>query len=116
MSATGNSTTSLSTTTNSSSNTPEQQQPQQPQDLTLVVQDLLEQMESKFHHMGTSIIGRIDEMGSRIDELEQTIGTIMDHAGIEPPNGVTTTSMGATSNHNTIIATPTSTMRSDASI
>eukprot|EP00978_Attheya_sp_CCMP212_P017003 scaffold45035_cov49-Attheya_sp.AAC.2 len=73
-------------------------------------------LESKFHHMGTSIIGRIDEMGSRIDELEQTIGTIMDHAGIEPPTGVTTTSMGATSNHNTSIATPTSTMRSDASI
>jgi hypothetical protein len=74
--------------------------------------------ESKFHHMGTSIIGRIDEMGSRIDELEQTIGTIMDQAGIEPPNGVTTTSMGATTSNHNAIATPTSTMRTstDASI
>lgn len=58
-----------------------------PQDLTLFVQDLLEQMQSKFDHMGDSLLGRIDDMGSRIDELEKSIADLMDQAGVEPPTG-----------------------------
>ena len=33
--------------------------------------------------MSDGIIGKIDEMGSRIDDLEKSIGDIMQQAGIE---------------------------------
>lgn len=35
-------------------------------------------MQGRFTHMSEAILGRIDEMGSRIDELENTIGELMD--------------------------------------
>ena len=35
--------------------------------------------------MSDAIIGRIDEMGSRIDDLEKSIGELMEQAGVEPP-------------------------------
>jgi len=53
-----------------------------PQDLTLFVRNLLEQMQTKFDTMGDSIIGRIDEVGSRIDELEKNIGDLMKEADV----------------------------------
>mmetsp|Transcript_37782 Transcript_37782/g.121186 ORF Transcript_37782/g.121186 Transcript_37782/m.121186 type:complete len:117 (-) Transcript_37782:83-433(-) len=53
-----------------------------PQDLTLFVQNLMEQMQSRFNTMSDQIIGRIDEMGTRIDELESSIGELMAQAGI----------------------------------
>ena len=33
--------------------------------------------------MSTSIIGRIDDMGNRIDDLEKSISELMTQAGIE---------------------------------
>jgi heat shock factor-binding protein 1 len=33
--------------------------------------------------MSTSIIGRIDEMGNRIDDLEKSISDLMEQAGID---------------------------------
>ena len=48
-------------------------QASQPQDLTVFVQNLLGQMQSRFQQMSDSIIGRIDEMGARIDDLEHSI-------------------------------------------
>lgn len=33
--------------------------------------------------MSNQIIGRIDEMGNRIDDLEKSIGELMAQAGIE---------------------------------
>jgi hypothetical protein len=33
-------------------------------------------------------MGRMDEMGKRMDELERSIGGLMNQAGLEPPNGV----------------------------
>ena len=35
--------------------------------------------------MSDAIIGRIDEMGTRIDDLEKSIGELMEQAGVEPP-------------------------------
>ena len=46
--------------------------PDNAQDLTIFVQNLLEQMQQRFSQLSNSIIGRIDEMGNRIDELEVT--------------------------------------------
>jgi len=68
---------------------PQQQEggdPNAPQDLTIFVQTLLQQMQSKFEQMSDSIIGRIDEMGNRIDELEKSIADLMTQAGVEDPN------------------------------
>ena len=33
--------------------------------------------------MTESIVGRIDEMGSRIDDLERSVGELIQHAGTE---------------------------------
>ena len=57
--------------------------PENAQDLTIFVQNLLEQMQNRFNQMSTSIIGRIDEMGNRIDDLEKSIGELMAQAGID---------------------------------
>ena len=55
-----------------------------PEDLTMFVQSLLDQMQGRFSQMSETIINRIDEMGSRIDELEQSINDLMEQAGVEP--------------------------------
>ena len=57
--------------------------PQSTQDLTIFVQNLLQQMQGRFSTMSDAIIGRIDEMGARIDELESSIGDLMAQAGID---------------------------------
>ncbi|KAI9910026.1 hypothetical protein PsorP6_011203 [Peronosclerospora sorghi] len=52
--------------------------PPDSQDLTVFVQSLLEQMQARFTHLSDAIIGRIDEMGARIDELEKSIGDLIE--------------------------------------
>jgi heat shock factor-binding protein 1 len=61
--------------------------PENAQDLTIFVQNLLEQMQQRFNQMSTSIIGRIDDMGTRIDDLEKSISDLMTQAGIEQEKG-----------------------------
>ena len=56
---------------------------QQAEDLTVFVQNLLNQMQGRFQTMSDAILGRIDEMGSRIDELEQSISELMEDAAVE---------------------------------
>jgi Heat shock factor binding protein 1 len=41
--------------------------------------------QTKFSNMGNSIMGRMDEMGKRMDELESSIAELMDQAGLENP-------------------------------
>eukprot|EP00501_MAST-03F_sp_TOSAG23-6_P002278 GSMAST32.ASY1.ANO1.2378.1 assembled CDS len=57
------------------------------EDLTVFVQSLLQQMQSRFTNMSETIIGRIDEMGGRIDDLEKSIADLMQEAGGEKENG-----------------------------
>ena len=40
--------------------------------------------QSRFEQMSDQIIGRIDEMGNRIDDLEKSIGELMEQAGVDP--------------------------------
>ena len=47
------------------------------QELTQLVQQMLSQMQVRFGEMNNSIVGRIDEMGKKIDELEQSIGELV---------------------------------------
>lgn len=66
----------------------EEDRPAQPaEDLTVFVQNLLTQMQGRFQNMSDTILKRIDEMGSRIDELENSIGGLMEEAGIEDSKG-----------------------------
>ncbi|XP_038722618.1 heat shock factor-binding protein-like [Tripterygium wilfordii] len=52
-------------------------------DMTAFVQNLLQQMQSRFQAMSESIITKIDEMGNRIDELEQSINGLKAEMGVE---------------------------------
>jgi heat shock factor-binding protein 1 len=40
--------------------------------------------QTRFSRLSDTILGRIDDMGSKIDDLEKSIGELMDQAGIEP--------------------------------
>ncbi|KAJ8601885.1 hypothetical protein CTAYLR_002641 [Chrysophaeum taylorii] len=63
---------------------PGEEAPTTPQDLTLFVKNLLEQMQQRFETMSEQIVGRIDEMGNRIDDLEKSIAELMEQAGVDP--------------------------------
>ncbi|XP_009146689.1 heat shock factor-binding protein-like [Brassica rapa] len=56
-------------------------------DMTAFVQNLLQQMQSRFQTMSDSIITKIDDMGGRINELEQSINDLRAEMGVEgtPP-------------------------------
>ncbi|KAJ7955092.1 Heat shock factor-binding protein 1 [Quillaja saponaria] len=47
------------------------------------VQNLLQQMQSRFQTMSESIISKIDEMGNRIEELEQSVNELKSEMGME---------------------------------
>ena len=57
------------------------------QDLTSVVQTLLQQTQDKFQTMSNQIIGRIDDMSCHIDDLEKNIADLMKQAGVEEMEG-----------------------------
>ncbi|EFB19984.1 hypothetical protein PANDA_019354, partial [Ailuropoda melanoleuca] len=57
--------------------------PKTMQDLTLVLQTVLQQTQDKFQTMSDQIIGRIDDMNSCIDHLEKNIADLMTQAGVE---------------------------------
>uniref|UniRef100_A0A8C7Q6A1 Heat shock factor-binding protein 1 n=1 Tax=Oncorhynchus mykiss TaxID=8022 RepID=A0A8C7Q6A1_ONCMY len=71
--------------------------PKSVQDLTNVVQTLLQQMQDKFQTMSDQIIGRNIlpdiyhselSMSTRIDDLEKNIADLMTQAGVEEIEGV----------------------------
>ena len=49
-------------------------------DLTVFVTTLLGQMQTRFEAMSDQILGRIDEMGDRVGELEKNIDGLMAQA------------------------------------
>ncbi|CAN1129717.1 Heat shock factor-binding protein [Linum perenne] len=58
-------------------------------DMTAFVQNLLQQMQSRFQTMSDSIItkniliNKLDDMGGRIDELERSINDLRAEMGVE---------------------------------
>lgn len=56
-------------------------------ELTNLVQQMLQQMQGRFQDMSENIVKRIDEMGTRIDDLEKSIGDLVNEAndGSAPP-------------------------------
>ncbi|NXM14564.1 HSBP1 protein, partial [Ploceus nigricollis] len=61
--------------------------PKSVQDLTAVVQTLLQQMQDKFQTMAWSSLGWVDDMSCRIDDLERNIADLMMQAGVEELEG-----------------------------
>ncbi|XP_036694076.1 heat shock factor-binding protein 1-like [Balaenoptera musculus] len=61
--------------------------PRTVQDLTSVVQTLLQQMQGKWQTMSSQITGRIEDMSSRIDDPEKNIADLMIQAGVEELDG-----------------------------
>uniref|UniRef100_A0A3B4AWV3 Heat shock factor-binding protein 1 n=1 Tax=Periophthalmus magnuspinnatus TaxID=409849 RepID=A0A3B4AWV3_9GOBI len=63
--------------------------PKSVQDLTNVVQTLLQQMQDKFQTMSDQIIGRniLTKHDTRIDDLEKNIADLMTQAGVEEIEG-----------------------------
>ncbi|XP_057539903.1 heat shock factor-binding protein-like [Amaranthus tricolor] len=59
---------------------------QSPADMTVFVQNLLQQMQTRFQAMSESIITKVDEMGSRIAELEQGINELKAEMGEGSPS------------------------------
>lgn len=59
--------------------------PKNMQELTIYVQNLLQNVQDKFQTMSDQIITRIDDMGNRIDDLEKSIADLMNQAGVEGP-------------------------------
>jgi len=47
------------------------------EDTAKAVQQLMETMSARFQQLSDKIIGRIDEMGNRIDDLERSIAVLM---------------------------------------
>jgi heat shock factor-binding protein 1 len=45
---------------------------------------MLGQMQQRFGEMNTNIVGRIDEMGRKIDELEISISELVQEAQVDP--------------------------------
>ncbi|XP_019175312.1 PREDICTED: heat shock factor-binding protein 1-like isoform X2 [Ipomoea nil] len=54
--------------------------------MTVFVQNLLQQMQTRFQAMSESIISKIDEMGNRVDELEQSINDLRAEMGQDAPS------------------------------
>lgn len=50
-------------------------------ELNQFVQNMLKQMQDRFEEMSNNIIGRVDEMGKRIDDVEKSINEIMNDLG-----------------------------------
>mmetsp|Transcript_124060 Transcript_124060/g.185420 ORF Transcript_124060/g.185420 Transcript_124060/m.185420 type:complete len:107 (-) Transcript_124060:159-479(-) len=55
------------------------------EDVNTYVKDMLLEMETEFNEVGDSILGRMNEMGKRMDDLENSISDLMNQAGLEGP-------------------------------
>ncbi|EGR32151.1 hypothetical protein IMG5_094660 [Ichthyophthirius multifiliis] len=52
-------------------------------ELNLYVQNLLKQMQDKFEDMSSNIVGRIDEMKNRIDDIEKSVTDLMNDLEVD---------------------------------
>ncbi|CAB01233.2 Heat shock factor-binding protein 1 [Caenorhabditis elegans] len=54
-------------------------------DLTSLIQGVLQQTQDRFQHMSDQIIRRIDDMTTRIDDLEKNINDLLQSNQVEHP-------------------------------
>jgi len=56
------------------------------EEVNMMVQTLLQQMQTRFEQMSEVILGRIDEMGARVEDLERSMAGLMEQAQRASPN------------------------------
>ncbi|XP_026096663.1 heat shock factor-binding protein 1-like protein 1 [Carassius auratus] len=52
-------------------------------ELTAMMETTMQQLQSRFQNLSEQIISKMDEMGTRIDDLEKNVGDLMTQAGAE---------------------------------
>ncbi|XP_059365991.1 heat shock factor-binding protein 1-like protein 1 [Carassius carassius] len=52
-------------------------------ELTAMMETTMQQLQSRFQNLSKQIISKMDEMGTRIDDLEKNVGDLMTQAGAE---------------------------------
>ncbi|CAL2042109.1 CBN-HSB-1 protein [Caenorhabditis brenneri] len=57
-------------------------------DLTSLIQGVLQQTQDRFQHMSDQIIRRIDDMTQRIDDLEKNISDLLQSNQVDHPPAV----------------------------
>ncbi|XP_012694434.1 heat shock factor-binding protein 1-like [Clupea harengus] len=57
--------------------------PQAAQDLTPVMETTMQKLNEKFQAMSDKILSRMEEMGSRIDDLEDNVADLMRQSGMD---------------------------------
>jgi heat shock factor-binding protein 1 len=57
--------------------------PKNVQELTAYIESALNEMQGKYQEVFGQVTNRIDEMGSKIDELEKDIAALMTQAGVD---------------------------------
>eukprot|EP00428_Durinskia_dybowskii_P053167 CAMPEP_0170324476 /NCGR_PEP_ID=MMETSP0116_2-20130129/63075_1 /TAXON_ID=400756 /ORGANISM="Durinskia baltica, Strain CSIRO CS-38" /LENGTH=63 /DNA_ID=CAMNT_0010577453 /DNA_START=48 /DNA_END=235 /DNA_ORIENTATION=+ len=61
-------------------NTTPQSEKSADRDVSSFVKDMLDDMESEFNQAGENILGRMNEMGKKLDDLERSISELMTDA------------------------------------
>lgn len=51
--------------------------------LTAIMETTMQQLQSRFQNLSEQIISKMDEMGTRIDDLEKNVADLMTQAGME---------------------------------
>uniref|UniRef100_W5MPD7 Heat shock factor-binding protein 1 n=1 Tax=Lepisosteus oculatus TaxID=7918 RepID=W5MPD7_LEPOC len=57
--------------------------PNTPQDLSDMVEAMMRGLQNKFQAMSDQIVSRMEEMGTRIDDLEKNVADLMTQAGMD---------------------------------
>lgn len=52
---------------------------------TLQIQSVLQSVQDRFQAMSNQVGNQMEEMGTRVDDLEKTIADVMTQAGMELP-------------------------------
>lgn len=55
------------------------------QDLTDFMETKMQDVQNKFQAMSDQLVSKMDEMGTRIDNLEKNVADLMTQAGMEKP-------------------------------
>ncbi|XP_063042122.1 heat shock factor-binding protein 1-like [Engraulis encrasicolus] len=59
------------------------------QDLTAQMETTMQEINKKFQAMSDQIVTRLEEMGTRINDLEKNVADLMQQAGMEEPEAAT---------------------------
>ncbi|KAJ3219355.1 hypothetical protein HDU67_001574 [Dinochytrium kinnereticum] len=56
---------------------------QSTEELTAFVEQILKQMQTKFEELSSNVLGRMEEMGSRIGDLEKSVNELVSETSLD---------------------------------